>query len=126
MIKSRSLVLLVGLFFTIPLLMLLLHDEDSNYLNFKYLYWKAGLGPYNPSYVEHVVSDYRFQQKLKAKTLNDVIRYFPDLREKEKANAYQHFYTPKIKQQDFYWIGQSNLIIVFKDGKLLRFDLWKG
>ena len=118
--------LAIATFLSVPLLIFILHTEDSNRLNFKYLSWKIGLGSYDATYAQHVISDVKFREKLEGKTMDEVKGYFPDLRKSENANDYQRNYIPQITDNDCFWIGDSAMTVVFKGGKLESFRLWKG
>ena len=124
--KQRLSIVIAAVLLILPLCALLLHNEDSNTLNFKYLSWKLGLGAYDPTYVNHVISDRGFRLRLEGKPLDKVRHYFPDLRLPQNTNAYQRNYTARIQHKDYYWIGDSGLITVVNNGNVQTIELWKG
>ena len=107
----------------------MLHEKDSNYLNFKYLLWKTGMGSYESNYSQHVISDVRFRRKLQGKEISKVKEYFPYM-QPLKSSEYQELsarYPDRIVEGDYYWIDvQTGMTMLFRNGKLQNFDLWKG
>ena len=119
---------LVGIVLTMGAVWML-HEKDSNYLNFKYLLWKTGMGSYESSYSQHVISDVRFRQKLQGKEISKVKEYFPYM-QPLKSSEYQELstrYPDRIVEGDYYWIDvQTRMTMLFRNGKMQNFDLWKG
>jgi len=119
---------LVGIVLTIGAVWML-HTKDSNYLNFKYPLWKTGMGYYESGYSEHVVSDVRFRRKLQGEKISKVKKYFPNM-QPLKSSEYEELstrYPDRIVEGDYYWIDvQTGMTMLFRNGKLQNFDLWKG
>ena len=107
----------------------MLHDKDSNYLNFKYLLWKTGIGSYESSYAQHVISDLGFRQKLQGNEFSTVKEYFPYM-QPLKNSEYRELsarFPSQIVEGDYYWLGyEKGMTMLFRNGKLQNFDLWKG
>ena len=92
---------LVGIVLTMGAVWML-HEKDSNYLNFKYLLWKTGMGSYESSYSQHVISDVRIRRKLQGKEISKVKDYFPYM-QPLKSSEYQELsarYPDRIVEGD--------------------------
>ena len=88
--------------------------------------WKKGLHPL-PSdvFLGAVLADPNGKELFRGKTKEQLEDWFPDLH-KESVNDYQRMYDKELSGQDYLWIGKTEIIVVFKDGKAESLKIMKG
>ena len=101
--------------------------NDCHQTNLEYIWWKKGMGHYNPDVVLRFITvDSEFRISLRGKNKDEVKKLFPDLRSPDKANRNQEYYNQYIEGIDFLWIGDSNWGIEFVNSVVKDIRLLKG
>lgn len=102
----------------------LYHRTDD--LSLHYMLWKKGLWAYPSDIIGHAVFSDRDRDALvRGKTKEEVRQIFPNAHE-ASINDYQKMYDKELIGRDYLWLGQSNVIILFKDGLGHEISVMKG
>ncbi len=96
---------------------------DTRHTNLRYLMWKWGWTDYSQDVCIGLFrADSSFKQSLRGLSKKDIQKWFPDLRHETKPERYldrNQLYF--ISSPDFLWIGVTQLVIEFEDGKVTGF-----
>lgn len=110
-----------------PLLILILHSENSHHLNYKYLLWKNGWGEFNPDYLRFLNVDIDHRQSLIGKSLTEIEELFPSLHDTTQPIAdFQTDHLHISPHSDYRQIGGSDWVIEFEHDRVKTFHCWKA
>ena len=124
---KRRIVTVAGIFLLV--LLLILAGRDYHYTNAPYVTWKWGITPYRYSGAMRFFGvDQDFRASLVGKTLPQMQKLFPVLVPPSRSDPHQRKYSKRLhmSDQDFRWIGSSDWVIQFHDGRVSRIDIYKG
>ncbi|HLX60911.1 MAG TPA: hypothetical protein VKX17_06475 [Planctomycetota bacterium] len=92
----------------------------------RYVLWKLGLYAFNPRTVYGcMVADANRDSLVLGLTVEQLEQRFGLLRTKETANDFQRSYQRDLPD-DIRWLGDSNWVVIFSNGKVAKLDLMKG
>lgn len=95
-------------------------------LSLRYILWKKGFHPRPADILPGaMLSDRNGNESVFGKTKEEIKEWFPDVHEKS-INDYQRMYDKELAGRDYLWIGESDVIVVFKDGQAERLRIMKG
>jgi hypothetical protein len=104
-------------------------NTDSHNLNSQYRLWKMGLLSISDTSelrYQFLVIDSGFRDRLKGMTMDELRRWYPILVEFGNGNSYQRCYEKGLLGMGYYWLGDSQFSVRFKDGIVYDVDLFKG
>jgi len=94
----------------------------------RYLLWKFGVLPFDPSVVyPAMVGDRQRKELVVGLSISDLERRFGRLRTRAESTAYQKYYCDRFfMNQQILWLGDSPWLIVLDNGRALELHLMKG